>query len=164
MNVNGEEEGTGELDITSTTHEGLDSEMHLTINGGTIRITAQNDGINTNGDMVSVTTVNGGDLYINAGLGGEGDGIDSNGWLVINGGTITSIANGQSGDGGIDADGGITINGGTVYAFGSRNDSVETAPEQNVMQLTFASVCDAGSTVSVRDSEGNIHPIGYFKV
>lgn len=156
MNVDGEENDTGKLYITSTTHEGLDSEMHLTINGGMLYIEAQNDGINTNEDMVSVTTVNGGTLTINAGLGGEGDGIDSNGWLVINGGTIISVGNGQSGDGGIDADGGITINGGTVYAFGSRNDSVETAPEQNVMQLTFASVRDAGSTVSIRDSEGNV--------
>lgn len=56
----------------------------MTINGGTINIESQNDGINTNEDNVSVTTINGGELYIDAGLGAEGDGIDSNGWLVIN--------------------------------------------------------------------------------
>ena len=86
MNVDGGEAGTGVLNITAD-NEGLDTELHLTINGGTINITSGNDGINTNEDNVSVTTVNGGSVNIQvAGETGEGDGIDSNGWLVINGG------------------------------------------------------------------------------
>lgn len=80
MNVDGGEAGTGVLNITAD-NEGLDTELHLTINGGTINITSGNDGINTNEDNVSVTTVNGGSVNIQvAGETGEGDGIDSNGW------------------------------------------------------------------------------------
>ena len=114
MNVDGGEAGTGVLNITAD-NEGLDTELHLTINGGTINITSGNDGINTNEDNVSVTTVNGGSVNIQVtGETGEGDGIDSNGWLVINGGAVTAAACSNSGDAGIDATMGITINGGTV--------------------------------------------------
>ena len=123
MNIGGESEGTGVLNIDGD-NEGLDSELHLTINGGVINIRAQNDSINTNEDGVSVTTINGGTLQINAGLGAEGDGIDSNGHLVINGGNVYSSANERSGDGGLDADGDILLNGGYVVALGTRNDAV----------------------------------------
>ena len=125
MNISGDTEGTGVLNITAE-NEGLDSELHLTIQGGVININSQDDGINTNEDGISVTTVNGGTLTINGGLGAEGDGIDSNGYLTINGGTVISTANGRSGDGGLDADGDILINGGTVIALGSRNDAVSS--------------------------------------
>lgn len=104
--------GPGALGITAE-NEGLNSELHLTINGGDIAIRSQDDGINTNEDGVSVTTVNGGTLHIIAGLGAEGDGIDSNGYLVINGGTVVASANPAS-DAGLDSDMGSFINGGTV--------------------------------------------------
>ena len=63
MNMDGEKKGTGILNIKAK-NEGLDSELHLTINGGIINITSGNDGINTNEDNISVTTVNGGELNI----------------------------------------------------------------------------------------------------
>lgn len=90
MNVTGGAEGSGVLNITST-FEGLDTELHLTVNGGNINIFSQDDGINVNEDGVSVLTVNGGSLHILAGLGSEGDGIDSNGYVVINGGTVVAL-------------------------------------------------------------------------
>lgn len=154
MNVSGESDESGTLNIIAD-NEGLDSELHLTINGGSIFITAQNDGINTNEDGVSVTTINGGRLSINAGLGTEGDGIDSNGYLTINGGEIVAVANGQSGDGGIDSDGGIYLNGGSVLALGSRNDAADTASGQAYMELSFAGEQAAGSNIVIQDSEGN---------
>ena len=79
--------GPGSLELTAD-NEGMDTELHLTINGGDINIYSGNDGINTNEDGVSVTTINGGNVSIFAGLDKEGDGIDSNGYLVINGGSI----------------------------------------------------------------------------
>jgi len=136
-------------------NEGLDSELHLTINGGVINISAQDDGINTNEDGVSVTTVNGGTLYINAGLGGEGDGIDSNGYLVCNGGEIWTMSNDRSPDGGIDADQPILLNGGRVSAFGVRNDAADSASRQPYMELSFASTLPAGSAVKLTDDDGN---------
>ena len=121
MNIGGE----GFLDILAD-NEGLGTELHLTVNSGTIAIRSGNDGINTNADGVSVTTVNGGTLRIEVtGETGEGDGIDSNGWLVINGGNVFAHGCGSSMDAGIDADLGIHINGGTVVATGNMSDRIE---------------------------------------
>ncbi len=136
LNINGGAEGTGILHIHAT-NEGLDSELHLTINGGWITIFSGNDGINTNEDNVSVTTINGGKLHIHVeGDTGEGDGIDSNGWLTINGGEIIAQACSNSMDSGIDSDMGITINGGTVIATGNMLDRIETN-NQNSIVLNF---------------------------
>jgi len=155
MNVSGENgQDSGVLNIVGD-NEGLDSELHLTINGGTINVTSQDDGINTNEDFVSVTTVNGGNVHITGGLGSEGDGIDSNGYLVINGGSVFTTANPQTGDGGIDADSPILLNGGTVSAFGGRNDAADQTSAQPYMELSFASSLAAGSVLKLTDVNGN---------
>ena len=73
MNVSGETAGDGVLNITGD-NEGLDTELHLTINGGVINIDAANDGINANEDNVSVTTINGGTVVA---LGNMFDAISS---------------------------------------------------------------------------------------
>ena len=154
MNIFGDNgDNSGVLNIIAD-NEGLDSELHLTIHGGTINIQSQDDGINTNEDFVSVTTVNGGVLNINAGLGSEGDGIDSNGYLVISGGQVPPSAHPAS-DGGIDADSPILINGGTLYAFGGRNDAADSASSaQPYMELSFASTLPAGSVIKLADESG----------
>ncbi len=128
--------GSGFLDLTAD-NEGLDTELHLTVNGGNITIRSGNDGINTNEDGVSVTTINGGRLWITAGLGAEGDGIDSNGYLVINGGIVAASAN-PGADAGMDSDMGSYINGGTVIALGSTMDWAESDSKQVTMNLQFA--------------------------
>ncbi len=146
-------DGAGSLSIVAD-NEGLCSELHLTINGGNIDISSQNDGINTNENGVSVTTINDGTLHINGGLGTEGDGIDSNGFITINGGEVYTMSKDNGADGGIDADESITINGGTLIALGSRNDIVDSSSGQPYMDLQFASVCAAGSTVSIQNENG----------
>lgn len=156
MNILGDGgDDSGLLNIVAD-NEGLDSELHLTLNGGTIHITAQNDGVNTNEDYVSVTTVNGGSLTINAGLGEEGDGIDSNGYLVINGGSIFTAASDHSADGGIDAEMPILLNGGVVSAFGVRNDNADSASAQPYMELSFAQAVPAHSTIELKDAGENV--------
>lgn len=152
MNIDGGTLGTGRLNITAD-NEGLDSELHLTINGGIIHINSADDGINTNEDGVSVTTINGGYLYIFAGNGAEGDGIDSNGWIVINGGTVISLANPNSMDGGIDSDMGTYINGGTVVGAGGMYDEIENDSEQLFMFMQFAE--DTDDTIVVTDENDN---------
>ena len=152
MNVNGD---TGILNIQAA-NEGLDSELHLTMNGGNVNITSGNDGINTNEDGISVTTINGGELNIVVnGATGEGDGIDSNGWLVINGGSVTTAACGFSGDAGIDSDMGICINGGEVAAAGNMFDRIEGG-KQNYAVFTLNNRVTGGTTVSMKDADGNV--------
>ena len=151
MNINGASEGNGILNIKAE-NEGLDSELHLTINGGNINIVSGNDGINTNEDGISVTTVNGGTLNIVVdGSTGEGDGIDSNGWLVINGGTVIASACDFSMDAGIDSDMGIHINGGTVIASGNMLDRISES-NQNYVVFGFNKKQNGGVTYSLKDS------------
>ena len=145
--------GPGALDLTAE-NEGLDTELHLTVNGGRIAIRAGNDGINTNEDNVSVTTINGGDIHIIAGLGEEGDGIDSNGYLVINGGTVISAAH-PAADAGLDSDRGSFVNGGTVIALGSAMDWAESDSAQVTMNLQFARYRDPSDAIVVTLKDGS---------
>ena len=89
---------TGIMNITGRTFEGLDSELHLTINGGYVNIVSEDDGINVNEDHVSVFAVNGGRVTIFAGQGAEGDVVDSNGYININGGIIAGASPSVSDD------------------------------------------------------------------
>lgn len=154
MNVGGGNVGDGVLNI-SAENEGLDSELHLTINGGNINIVSGNDGINTNEDGVSVTTVNGGNVNILVdGKTGEGDGIDSNGWLVINGGSVTAQACAFSGDAGIDSDMGIHINGGKVFATGNMLDRISES-KQNYAVFSFTQT-QQGGTFSLKNPQNEV--------
>ena len=152
MNINGGEQNSGSLNILAE-NEGLDSELHLTINGGNVNILSGNDGINTNEDNVSVTTVNGGVLNIRVdGSTGEGDGIDSNGWLVINGGVVNAAGCSDSMDAGIDSDKGIYINGGTVVATGNMLDHI-SGSEQNYVVFAFMDKVEAGSEITLKKGD-----------
>lgn len=154
MNISGGEKGDGILNINAD-NEGLDSELHLTINGGNINIVSGNDGINTNEDNISVTTVNAGNLNIHVnGDTGEGDGIDSNGWLVINGGSVTAQACSFSGDAGIDSDKGIHINGGKVFATGNMLDRISKS-EQTFAVFSFAQSQKSG-TYALKDTDEKV--------
>lgn len=155
MNVNGGNKGDGILNINAE-NEGLDSELHLTLNGGIININSGNDGINTNEDGVSVTTVNGGVLNIVVnGKTGEGDGIDSNGWLVINGGVVTAQACSFSMDAGIDSDMGIHINGGTVIATGNMLDRIEDGG-QTYAVFNFSKKQSSDDIITLKNEDGTV--------
>lgn len=164
MNVNGGEIGDGVLNIKAD-NEGLDSELHLTINGGVINIESGNDGINTNEDGISVTTINNGELTIKVtGETGEGDGIDSNGWLVINDGLVKAYACSLSGDSGIDSDMGIYINGGTVIATGNMLDRIEDGSQTHVV-FNFSEKQDADTNLVLRnidDSETELEVVNKY--
>lgn len=121
--IEGENNGTGILNITSTTFEGLDSELHLQINSGNINIVTADDGINVNEDNVSVFIMNGGRLTIFAGQGAEGDVIDSNGFIVVNGGTILGTTPSVSDDM-FDSETGVEVSeNATVITGGSINSN-----------------------------------------
>lgn len=156
MNITGGAEGTGLLDITGG-FEGMDSELHLTLDGGRIVIRSQDDGINVNEDGVSVLTVNGGDIRVIGGLGQEGDGIDSNGFISVNGGRLIATANPRS-DSGMDSDCGSYVSGGTVVALGSAMDRAEKDDSGDCGQVTvnlrFSEAQDAAEAISLLSGDG----------
>lgn len=148
---------SGTLNVTSG-FEGINSELHLTLEGGNVNVRSQDDGINVNEDGVSVLTVNGGNLHICAGLGAEGDGIDSNGYLVINGGTVVSAAN-PAADSGMDSDKGSFVNGGTVVSLGSTMDWAKAdgnTAAQAVLNLRFAAAQSADEAIIITDTAGKV--------
>lgn len=116
MNMEGGSAGTGSLTVNSG-FEGIDSELHLSFNGGNITVNSQDDGINVNEDHVSVVSFNGGNVTIHAAQGAEGDGVDSNGYIVLNGGMI-SVDGIRVPDSALDSEDGITYHGGTVILDG----------------------------------------------
>lgn len=122
--IGGGSAGTGTLNITSSTYEGLDSEMHMLIESGTVNVTAPDDGINVNEDYVSVFDMDGGTLTISS---TGGDGIDSNGWVTVNGGTLNITAGTQSqnsaGEAGIDAENGVNISSNAKYNWSAASGS-----------------------------------------
>ncbi len=134
MNIN----GAGVLNLVSD-NEGIETKLHITINGGVLNINSQDDAVNAGEDGVSVITVNNGTIMANSNNGAEGDGMDSNGWIVINGGHISAFASDRSMDSGLDSDNGIYINSGDVYATGSMYDTITKDSLQNVMVMNFDS-------------------------
>ena len=97
-------------------------------------------------------TINGGNIYIKSG----GDGIDSNGNLTINGGTVTIDGPENSANGPLDSEGTMAINGGTVITLSASGmiQLPRSSDGQNILRVTFSELQAAGSTVSVKDSDG----------
>jgi len=98
-------------------------------------------------------TINGGTLNITA----NGDGIDSNGNLTIGGGNITINGPEKNGNGAIDYAGTFSITGGDVIALSSAGMiALPNADKtQNSISITFDNKYDIGSVVSVKDENGN---------
>lgn len=142
----------------------------VNISGGTLDITAADDGLNiAGGDDASGTqnggdafatlegasfTISGGDIAINA----SGDGLDTNGNGYITGGTVYVSGPENNGNAALDYNGEFVITGGTLVALGSAG--MATAPSDGTTQLTIAGNLEAaqaaGSTLTLTDGNGNL--------
>ena len=98
-------------------------------------------------------TINGGTVHVNA----QGDGLDSNGTLVINGGTVFVSGPTNSGNDALDCGSTAVINGGTVVAVGASgmaagfdSDSTQGSMIVNVGNQS------AGSAVTLTDADGSV--------
>ncbi|MCW5882421.1 MAG: carbohydrate-binding domain-containing protein [Anaerolineae bacterium] len=150
--------GDGNLQVNGNAHEGISSTMHITVEGGNIRVKALEDGINANNDGVSVITISGGYLLVETTVG---DGIDSNGKIVITGGTVITHGSITDVNAGLDADSGVTITGGTVIATGSSMLNKPTAASTvKSLLVAFNGTQRAGTLVSIQ--AGSSAPILVF--
>ena len=103
-----------------------DSEHHIQINGGNIKIVA------------------------------DADGIDSNGSLFINGGTVTVDAQATGAESAFDTDGAFIVNGGTIIGVSGSgmDENPNSYSAQNVILAYTTSQISAGDEVKITDSNG----------
>ena len=103
-----------------------DSEHHIQINDGNIKIVA------------------------------DADGIDSNGSLFINGGTVTVDAQATGAESAFDTDGAFIVNGGTIIGVSGSgmDESPNSYSAQNVILAYTTSQISAGDEVKITDSNG----------
>lgn len=145
----------GNIDIYKS-YEGLEG-GYVEINDGNIYVVATDDGINAASDDRKITEhiiIAGGIVTISA----EGDGIDSNGTLLISGGVVTVFGPTNGGDAGLDADNGILVTGGTLFvtsALGMIETPGKNSTQYVVSYASSNSYLSAGEVITVKDSDGN---------
>ncbi len=156
----------GKLLVTRS-YEGLEGHR-IDINGGTIHVTASDDGLNAAGgtdgsgmgrnDMFAVDadayiSIVGGEIRIDAG----GDGIDSNGALRVCGGETYVSGPTNSGNGALDCNGEPTVTGGIFIAAGPSGMATGfgTGSTQGSIFVSYGSQ-PAQSKVSLTNSAGEV--------
>lgn len=136
----------GNINVTTTGNgaEGIESKSTLTINDGTVVVSAYDDAINSSSHMY----INGGDITV---VASDNDGLDSNGNMYINGGVIKAFGT-TSPECGIDANEEqnytVIFTGGTLLAVGGGNSVPSTSESTQPYVSTTMSV-SAGTEISV---------------
>jgi len=155
-------------------YEGLEGSV-VAISGGTVSVTASDDGINAAGGSDSSSggqfgqdsfggggessddskeiTITGGTITIDA----EGDGLDSNGNIKMSGGTVAVYGPTQGGNGALDYNGDFTLMGGTLVASGTTDMAENVSDESTVTSvgIYFDSTQSVDTLISLKDSTGN---------
>ena len=142
----------GEINII-TSYEGLEGTA-VELSGGTVCLKAFDDGINASGgqgNTDSYISVSGGSITVNA----EGDGIDSNGTVSMSGGTLVVFGPTSSGNGSLDYETSFAMSGGTLIALGSQGMSQAPSTLSQPCLSIYSNAAE-GSTIEVRDSEGEV--------
>lgn len=95
----------------------------------------------------------GGTLTVSA----DGDGLDSNGGLLVTGGTTIVYGPTSDGDSALDYDGSAIVTGGTLAAIGSAGmtESFDEASTQPVVTYYCTETQSADTTITLTDSDGS---------
>ena len=129
--------------VTGNGAEGIESKNELTVSGGTINITSNDDGINSASNLY----IKGGDITV---VATNNDAIDSNGSIYVSGGTTRALGPGSM-ECGLDADERhyVYLTGGTLIAVGG-NNSTPTTTSTSQPYVTGNATIASGSTVQLK--------------
>ncbi|MCR5452909.1 MAG: carbohydrate-binding domain-containing protein [Lachnospiraceae bacterium] len=97
-------------------------------------------------------TINGGTITVNA----EGDGLDSNGVLTVNGGTVYVSGPTNSGNGAIDSGTEAVINGGVVIAAGAKGMAESFSSSSKQGSMLVSSNSSQTGEIKITDSNGKV--------
>lgn len=97
-------------------------------------------------------TINGGTLVVDA----QGDGLDANGTITMTDGLVIINGPTVQMNGALDVDRNFTMSGGTLVAVGSNGmaQAPDTSSSQNTLLLYFDQVQQAGTVIQITDSAG----------
>ncbi len=134
VNVTATDDGAnataGSTDTSAQGGGGMDAaqDAHLNITGGKVTVTA------------------------------EGDGLDSNGDISITGGTTVVNGPTNGGNGALDSNGDITVDGGALFAAGSDGmaEGLSDTSKQSGVQASLGTTVDAGTAIHIVDSSGEL--------
>ncbi|MBR1807797.1 MAG: carbohydrate-binding domain-containing protein [Paludibacteraceae bacterium] len=139
--------------------KGIKADGDVTINGGTINVSATGSGDGSEGiESKKVLTVNGGDITVYS----YDDAINSSSHMYIKNGIISVIATNNDG---LDANGNLYIQGGTTMAFGGASPECGLdAAERYYLYITGGNVLAVGggnnSVSSTSGSQGVVSTTG----
>ena len=167
----------GDIDI-SESYEGLEA-LHIDVQGGNIKLKANDDGLNAAGGTDQSGTsggrdgmyggyggppggmssnsngsikVSGGTLYIHS----SGDGMDANGTLEISGGHVTVTGPTQGDTAVLDYDKTGVISGGTFIGTGSTMMAQSLSGSDRGVIATRSGSQSAGTQIVLKDAAGNV--------
>ncbi|WP_077603493.1 carbohydrate-binding domain-containing protein [Oceanobacillus sojae] len=105
-------------------------------------------------DDSKMIIINGGTLAVDA----QGDGLDSNGNIEMSGGTVTVDGPTDNGNGALDYDGTFELSGGILITAGSNGMAmnVSESSSQASFGIYFTEAQEAGTIISLQDSSGNV--------
>ncbi len=148
--------------IISKATEAIESKASIIVNGGSIYISASDDGFNTGGSVGSSNyeehriTINGGFIYAI----GLGDVFDSNGDTVFSGGTTIIIGPANGGNSCIDSQYGIKYSGGTVIGVASSGsmwgEDVIGNIDGDYVYNTYCGSLSEGKTIAFTNGSGDV--------